>query len=166
MRVYDLLVDAMAWLAALLILAIMIGVGVDVFARFALNSPVGWMYEFVQHSLLSILFLGSPWLARQNGHVAIDILVRMLPQRLAGASQVLGFAVAAATSGFIGYWALAAALEDYGRGIMTVGIYPVPRSVLLFIIALGLLLTAVEFVRLLVKAAQGRLPSAHEVGPG
>jgi TRAP-type C4-dicarboxylate transport system permease small subunit len=146
-RLYDGLIDALAYIAVALLLAIMVGIGVDVAARYFFNQPIGWMLEFVQHSLLCILFLGMAWLTREGGHVSIDMLVEALPVRQRRALVVFGLLVAGATSAFVAYWSLVTTIDNYRRGVETSGIYPIPRSLLTGTIALGLALTAIEFFR-------------------
>jgi C4-dicarboxylate transporter, DctQ subunit len=166
-RYLDRLVDAFAWVAAMLIIAIMIGVGIDVGSRSLFGRPVGWMFEFVQYSLLAILFLGSPWLTRQNGHVSIDILVIGLPGRWRMALQAFAFAMSGLTAAFIAYWSTVTAIDNFGRGVLTTGIYPIPRGLLLVIIAVGMALTAIEFFRLLYDLGTGRAqsPKRNEIAP-
>lgn len=144
---YDKVVDALAQIAVLLLLAIMIGIGADVAARYLINQPIGWMQEFVQHSLLFILFLGMPWLTREGGHVSIDMLVDALPP--AGQRMLVsaGLLVAGLSSGFIAFWAAVSTVDNFQRGVETNGIYPIPRAWLIGVMALGLTLTAVAFVR-------------------
>ena len=146
-QIYEKIVDSLALLAVVLLLAIMVGIGADVGARYFFNDPIGWMLEFVQHSLLCILFLGMPWLTREGGHVSIELLVDALPVRERRLLIAAGLIVAGVTSGFIGYWAILVTADNFRRGVETSGIYPIPRAWLLAVIALGLCLSAVEFVR-------------------
>ncbi len=147
MWLYDRFIDALAYIAVLLLLAIMVGIGLDVATRYFLDEPIGWMLEFVQHSLLSIVFLGLAWLTREGGHVSVDILLDAVSLRWR--RRLVGFSLltAGATSGFVGGWAIYVTIDNYRRGVETIGIYPIPRSLLIGVIALGLTLTSIEFFR-------------------
>lgn len=147
LRGYDRALDALAAVAAFLILAIMVGVGLDVALRSLLNSPIGWMLEFTEHSLLCILAFGMPWLVRERGHVAIELLVDAMPPRAAAAMRAFAWLLASASVGLLAYWAVVSIIEDYARGIEKVGIYPVPRFLLFSVLALGLVLTSIEGAR-------------------
>lgn len=164
LRVYDRLLDALAWVAALLILAIMVGVGADVGSRYLFNRPIGWMLEFTEHSLLIILAFGMAWLVRQRGHVAIELVVNTLPPRMAWISNMISVAAAGMTSAVLGFWAAAAAIGDFRRGVETFGIYPIPRFLLFAVIAIGFILTALEFVRWLIELAR-RTPEPFGAQP-
>ena len=79
MKLYLLLTNTSAAIAGLMIPLIMIGISADVFFRYALGSPIGWIFEFTEHALLCIPFLGMAWLVRErSGHVAVEILFEFL----------------------------------------------------------------------------------------
>jgi TRAP-type C4-dicarboxylate transport system permease small subunit len=147
LRLYDGLLDGLALLAAALLFAVTIGIGFDVIARYFFNRPIGWMSEFVQHSMLLILFLGIGWLTRERGHVAVEILLDVVSKPVRRAIEVAAMLLSAAISGFVGVWAAIATWDSATRGVVTEGIYPIQRYWLLGVTALGLLLTTMEFLR-------------------
>ncbi|MEX0802360.1 MAG: TRAP transporter small permease [Candidatus Binatia bacterium] len=153
--VYNRLLDTLAFVAALLIFAIMLGVGADVAGRYIFARPLVWIHEFTEYSLLCVLSFGMAWLVRERGHVAIEILVDSVPVPLANAMKIVSAMIACAISAALGYWAMVAAVGDYQRGIETYGIYPIPRFLLFAVIAVGLILTAVEFARVVVVLWRG-----------
>jgi C4-dicarboxylate transporter, DctQ subunit len=159
-RAYELLIEAMAYLAATLLGAIILGIGLDVASRFFFNRPIGWMFEYVQFGLICILFLGMPWLTRQGGHVIIDILIDLCPAQVRSALSGISSCLAGVTSGFISYWAFIVANDNFIRGIETIGIYTIPRFLLILVIAVGLALTAAEFFRRALLTFK-RLPPAE-----
>ena len=57
--IFDCFLGLMAFLAALLIVFIMLGVVVEVLSRFFLNKPIFWMIEVIECALLYITFLGG-----------------------------------------------------------------------------------------------------------
>ena len=146
-RLYNRVLDALAFLAVALLLAITVGIGLDVGARYFFNSPIGWMSEFVQHSMLLILFLSIGWLTRERGHVAVEIVLDVVPKRVRHIMEIVAVLLSGAISGFIGVWAAVSTWDNFARNVVTDGIYPIPRYWLLGTVALGLLLTAIEFVR-------------------
>jgi C4-dicarboxylate transporter, DctQ subunit len=150
-RMYDRFVDALAYVAVVLLFAVMVGIGLDVAARYFLGNPIGWMFEFVQHSLLLILFLGLPWLTRQREHIAVDIVVDAVPRPVRRLMLILGCVVSAAICGYLAAWSAIGATDNFARNVVTDGIYPIPRGLLIAAIALGLGLTALEFARLALR---------------
>ena len=152
-RFYDTVVFVCAVLAALLILFIMVSVSIDIVGRYFFNSPVGWVLDYAQYSLLYIPFLGMAWLVgRKGGHVRIDLLHDALTLRHRAVLDVITSTIAFVTCATAGYWAALTTWDQYVRNTMTIGIYPVPTYTLLAIIVLGLTLTAIEFARTAVGA--------------
>jgi len=146
-RLYDGLVDLLAYAAVVLLFAVMIGIGIDVASRYLLDTPVGWVYEFVQHSMLLILFFGLPWLTRKREHVSVDIVVNAVRPEIRRAMLVAGGVLSALVCAHLAYWASRSALDNFSRNVLTDGIYPIPRGALIAVIALGLAMTAVELLR-------------------
>jgi TRAP-type C4-dicarboxylate transport system permease small subunit len=146
-RAYDRLLDALAAVAAFLVLALMVGVGIDVGGRYVLGRPIGWMSEMAEHSLICILFLGMAWLAREQGHVAIELAVEHAPARMRHKLKALAAAIAGLTSLFLTWWAVLATHDNYTRGVETFGIYPIHKYLLLVVATVGLGLTGIEFLR-------------------
>jgi C4-dicarboxylate transporter, DctQ subunit len=146
-QLYDNFVDALAYVAVTLLLAIMVGISADVAARYFFGDPIGWMLEFVEHSLLCILFFGMPWLTRQGGHVSIDMLVEALPITQRRLLVTFNQLVAGTISAFVGSWSVFTAIDNFQRSVETNGIYPMPRGYLIAVVALGFALTSIEFFR-------------------
>ena len=146
-RIYDGILDALAFAAAALLFAITIGIGLDVAARYLFSRPIGWMSEFVQHSMLLILFLSIGWLTRERGHVAVEILLDAVPRRWRRGMEISATLASGAISAFLCTWAAISTWDNHVRSVVTDGIYPVPREWLVGIVALGFLFTAIEFFR-------------------
>lgn len=146
-RIYDGILNALAFVAAALLLAITLGIGFDVAARYLFNRPIGWMSEFVQHSMLLILFLSIGWLTRERGHVAVEIVLDAVSKRYRRGMEILATAASGAISGFLCAWAAISAWDNHVRAVVTDGIYPIPREWLIAIVALGLFFTTIEFFR-------------------
>jgi len=163
LRLYDRMLDVLAYAAVFLLFAIMVATGLDVGARYFFNRPIGWVIEFVQHSMLLMLFLGIAWLTRERGHVAVEILLDAVPKPLRRGMELAALLISAASSGFVGWWAALATWDNYARGVVTEGIYPIPRHWLIGVIALGLLLTAIEFLRCAVTLWTHPEADVHQV---
>lgn len=156
LKLYDRLLDGLAFVSMLLIAAIIVAIGIDVGGRYLFNRPVGWVYEFVQHALVVIVFFGLPWLARERGHVTIDLMTEVLPPSARKVLRVVSSFATAAVCALVGFTACAVALDSMRRGVETTGIYPIQRAWLIAAIAIGFVLTAAEYFRIAVAVALGR----------
>jgi TRAP-type C4-dicarboxylate transport system permease small subunit len=52
-----------------------------IFVRSILNESSIWQTEFVTFSLIAATFIGAPYILMTRGHVNVDLLPLMLPQR-------------------------------------------------------------------------------------
>lgn len=78
--------DALAVLAGALLCALVVLVCMDVTSRTFHLVPMPWAPDFSEYALYGITFLGAPWVLREEGHIAIELLVERLapgPRRLA-----------------------------------------------------------------------------------
>lgn len=51
--------------------------------RYVLNAPLAWIEQVSNMLFIWIVFVGSAILYRQQLHIAVDVFVRMLPERMA-----------------------------------------------------------------------------------
>lgn len=148
------LAEGMAALAGVILLFLMVSVSADVAGRYVFKRPIGWVVEFAEYGLLMIAFLAMAWLVRENAHVRIDVVIQGLGEKSRSAVDGVTSLVAAVTCASAGFWAAAASADNYARDVTTVGIYPIPKFIPLSVIAFGLALSAVEFLRRAARAFQ------------
>jgi len=86
--------------AGALLCALVVLVCMDVTSRTFHVVPMPWAPDFSEYALYGITFLGAPWVLREDGHIAIELIVERLapgPRRAAQrAVQVCGALVCAA----------------------------------------------------------------------
>lgn len=82
---FDALIDALALAAAALLCTLVVLILADVAARYLRLFSLPWAFEATEYMLYAITFLGAPWVLREQGHIAIELLVERLsagPRRL------------------------------------------------------------------------------------
>jgi TRAP-type C4-dicarboxylate transport system permease small subunit len=77
----DLLIDALAIVAAALLCALVVLILIDVAARYLRWFSLAWGLEASEYMLYAITFLGAPWVLRERGHIAIELVVERLSPR-------------------------------------------------------------------------------------
>jgi TRAP-type C4-dicarboxylate transport system permease small subunit len=91
------LLNALAVAAALTLLAMVVMVTADILLRNLTRTGFAWSNEVSEYALYVITLLTAPWLLRRGQHVRIDLVLTLVPARVAwlmeAASDVLGFAV-------------------------------------------------------------------------
>ncbi len=67
--------------------AMVIVVALQVFSRYASETPVSWTEEAARYSLIWLTFIGSSMAIRTRGHFAVELLVHKLPDRLKAVAE-------------------------------------------------------------------------------
>ena len=71
-----------AVLAGIVLVALVLGTFLGVFARYVFNKPFNWLEEMQLAAMVWISFLMAGVCFRRGGHVAIEIVVDSLPQKV------------------------------------------------------------------------------------
>jgi TRAP-type C4-dicarboxylate transport system permease small subunit len=146
-RAVDLVEDAFAVLAGSLLVLTLILVPIDVAGRYFFNAPLPWVYEITEYILLIIPCLGMAWLARHNGHVAIDIMTAHLPSRTRLLLGRLTHLLVALTCGLIAWWGSVVTFESFRTWAIIENVLQTPQWVIFIAIPAGFALCAIEFAR-------------------
>jgi TRAP-type C4-dicarboxylate transport system permease small subunit len=147
MAVHDRVVDFFAFLASLIITA-MIGVlFYEVFMRYVIRRPPPWAWEICECMLLLITFLGAAWLLRRKGHVSVDIVCSRLHKKtrtVVGAlTSILGMVICLLIT-----WAgILITIDHYRAGITLPGYLDLQKAPFLVFIPLGCFMLTIEFLR-------------------
>lgn len=78
-RAHHRLVDAMAAVSAAILVWLMVSIVVTVALRNAGFQAPAWLFLSAEYGMLYLTMLGAPWLARERGHVHIELLTAGLP---------------------------------------------------------------------------------------
>ena len=119
----------------------------EVVSRYFFNSPTSWVSDFVSYFLCASVFLALPKVTKDKGHVAVTILVDIMPARFAGlvhsAISVIGFLCLTFAAGV----SLKENIRQYDKGIDTLAIISIPQWWVSSFITIGLFLSALYMIR-------------------
>jgi TRAP-type C4-dicarboxylate transport system permease small subunit len=91
------LFDALAVIAALILLAMVVVVSGDIILRNIARNGMPWANEVSEYALYITTLLTAPWLLRRGQHVRIDLILTFVPPRVAwlmeGLGDIIGFVV-------------------------------------------------------------------------
>lgn len=155
---FERLLNVLAAIAALILLAMVILVTSDIVLRNLTRTGFAWSNEVSEYALYLVTLLTAPWLLRRGQHVRVDLVLVMVPPRVAwmmeAASDMLGIAVCLlmTRSGLIMTY------QSWQLGSITIKNLVFPEWWLLAPLPLGFLLLAIEFVFRLHRLQTG----AHE----
>src|SRR5918997_1220301 len=147
MKLYGLVIQAMACAAALVLGAMALAVTFDVVARNLGVRNTGWVVEVSEYSLPVATLLVAPWLLHRGEHVRLDVLLTMFPRKLAlgldRIANVLGIAICA-----VFVWYGAKLILDSARlGSMMIKTLSIPEWWQYALVPVSFSLLAVEFAR-------------------
>jgi TRAP-type C4-dicarboxylate transport system permease small subunit len=120
----------------------------EVVLRYFFNAPTTWSADLNQWFFALTTMLVLPEITRNNGNVAITVLVDKLP---AGKKELmvrvilfLSFLMCLAAVYITG----SESLRQVKAGVMTMWIHPIPKWWISAVIPFGFLLSAMQFLRL------------------
>jgi len=146
---YDAVVYGMAIVAAFLMAAMMVIITLDVIFRNLGYQSSSHFFTFTEYALLIVPCLGAPWLAREKGHIYVEILLNSLPP---AARRVMTWAIGLfciAVCLTIAWYGLQVTINDYLQAEKDVRSLDMPRWMLVLWIPLSFLMMALEFARFL-----------------
>lgn len=95
--IFGRLCDALAIAAAATLLAMVMLVTADIVMRNTAGATLTWANEVTEYALYLSTLMTAPWLLRRGQHVRLDLVLTLMPQRLAwlveAVADIAGFAV-------------------------------------------------------------------------
>jgi len=152
-RIEKAVAEGMAFLSALLLATIASLFVMEIFMRYAMNSPTKWSNDVISFIMPAMIFLALPEVTRRKQHIAITFLVEALGEATAERwGRVLAL-VAAIVSASTAWIVAASALKQFSTGILTNTVVQVPKWALLSPIAFSFGVVSLIF---LTTALAGR----------
>ena len=146
-RVYDRLVDTMAFIAACLLVWLMVAIVISVTMRNLGLQPFAWLFVSGEYGLFYLTMLGAPWLVRQRGHVHVEIVTALLPAALRRVVSRLVAVACVLVSALLAWKGAELMMENIARNDFDVRAYFTPKWWLTAAFPLSFGLMAVEFAR-------------------
>ncbi|GAB6144776.1 TRAP transporter small permease [Desulfocicer niacini] len=146
-RIFDLIVDGMAFIAGLFSIAIMVLICYLVIMRYIFSSPPAWILEICEYLLIYITFLSATWLLRKNGHVRVDLFLSWLSEYKQKVMRVFTSVVGGLSCAILTWFSLMVTLDNFSRNILSIQTLSIPKWILYAIIPIGALLMTLEFFR-------------------
>jgi len=149
---FDRILDAFVFLAAVILAFIMLSVCWDVIARSVAGKPLTWVLEFSEYSLLYICFLSTAWVLRDNRHVISDLLLVRLSEKTQAifntVTSIFGAVICLILTGF----GTKVSVEKLLAGSFQPTTIQPPDFPLFIIIPIGCCLLTIQFLRRAYKS--------------
>jgi TRAP-type transport system small permease protein len=138
--------DALAVAAALVLFAMVAIVTADVVLRNSVGAGIAWANEVSEYALYVMTLLTAPWLLRRGQHVRLDIVLTLVPARVAWLMEAMGDMLGFAVSVVLVRYGLVMTLDSWRLGAITIKNLVFPEWWLLALLPATFALLAVEFV--------------------
>jgi TRAP-type C4-dicarboxylate transport system permease small subunit len=155
MKIINTVSRIMSYVATGLLLPMMVLTVVDVFLRFAFNSPITGTAELTK-IMMVCLVLGLAWCALQRRHVEVDVVMKRFPPRvqaIVGSITLLiglGTIIAITWEGFLSS-VFVVMKHKYVASVMM----PIPMFPFYWLFVLGCAMLCVALVPLLIQEVKG-----------
>ena len=161
------LFDVLALVAALLLLAMVALVTADIVLRNTVGTGFAWANEITEYALYLTTLLTAPWLLRRGQHVRIDMMLVVVPARLAWTMEALADIIGLAACLVLVWYGAVMTAQSARLGSFTIKNLVFPEWWLLAPLPICFVLLALEFVlrfQRLMNAPRTRRHEATSVG--
>lgn len=120
-------------------LALLVGLaGAQIILRMGFDSGILWLEPMLRILVLWVALLGAMVAAREQRHIGLDIIERLLPLRILRVAQFIAYMFAAAISALLAWHALRMVVEEYAIGAVAFASVPawVAQAILPFAFAM------------------------------
>ena len=145
--IFDGLLELLAGLCGFMMIAVTFIVCAQVGARYFLRTPIDWVVEFSQFTLLYIPLLGSAWLLKHEGHVSVTLFTHRMGKKARSLIEVWTSMVCVIVSLVLVWYGGQLTIDLFRQGIMLPEAIPVPQYAIIGIIPVGGLLMVIQFAR-------------------
>jgi TRAP-type transport system small permease protein len=159
---YGKVLEALAWLACVMVFAMVIMICLDVLLRNVALIPtmrgLDWSNDITEAMLYLITMCAAPWILRQGQHIRVDIVLRAIPKRAAWYCEWLADAVGLFCCLVMIWYGVRMTLSSYSSGAMTVKTMVTPEWWLLAPLPIAFALLSIEMLfrmRRLLKGERG-----------
>jgi TRAP-type C4-dicarboxylate transport system permease small subunit len=141
--------SALSYVGALSLFTMMCLTTVDVVGRYLFNRPITGVFELTEYLVLILIFSFIGYTQSQKSHVAVDILLPLLPQKLRRLTDVANHLVCLALMGLITWMGVGKALELRIVGEASPNLQ-IPAYPFVFYLVLGCFAMCIELIRSIV----------------
>jgi TRAP-type C4-dicarboxylate transport system permease small subunit len=158
---YGQLLDGMLAIACVLLLGMTFLTGFDVLLRNVGLGGVPPSNELSEYGLYLTTILAAPGLLRRGQHIRVDIVLQVLPPRVAWALEWIGDIVGIVCCAFFVWYGVIVTYASYAAGSVSIKTLVLPEWWIFVPLPVCFLMVAIEFIfRMRFLALAERAPRA------
>src|SRR6478752_10495903 len=143
---YGRLLDTLVVAACVLLLLMTVMIGTDVLSRNLGGGGVSVSNEISEDILYLMTLLAAPWLLRQGQHIRVDIILRILPTRVAWMLEWVGDIVGLLCCLYFVWYGALVTVASYSAGSIVIKTLITPEWWTLAPLPVGFVLLGIEFI--------------------
>jgi TRAP-type transport system small permease protein len=168
---YGKLLEAFAFVACALVLAMTLMICADVLLRNVRIVPgvagLAWSNEISEAMLYLVTMLTAPWLLRRGQHIRVDVILRAVPEQVGWIFEWVTDVVGLTCCLFITWYGARAALASFKAGSVSIKTLVTPEWWLLSVLPVAFLALSIEMLFRMRRLALGeRAPRDDAVSTG
>jgi len=136
-RLVDRGLNLLAWIAAFMLVGVILSVMIEVFLRSFFNRPQEWVVEISEYALLYITFLSAAFVLKKEGHIVVDLVTCRLSQEKRLFLSIIQYILISLVSMVFIYIGAKVTVDNFIRGIYNPTVLQIPIAYVLGIIPVG-----------------------------
>src|SRR6476620_861643 len=140
------LLDTLVVAACVLLLLMTVMIGADVLSRNFGGGGVSVSNEISEDILYLMTLLAAPWLLRQGQHIRVDIILRVLPTRVAWMLEWVGDIIGLLCCFYFVWYGTLITVASYSAGSIVIKTLITPEWWTLAPLPVGFVLLGIEFI--------------------
>lgn len=157
-------VDKILYTAIIVLFLTMFGTTtLNVIMRYVFNHPLIFAVELGRYTFAGIVYLGSIFVMREDGHIGLDIVVDMMPKKLGIIVKKATRVIVLCYMALFCYQSFRMVMGNWGNRSSTMGI---PMSIVYMVMVIGSAGIFIEELLLLLGYNSGEELPAEDMGGG
>lgn len=144
-----------AYIIAVILAAATVVLTIEIVGRYLFAHSFSWSEELVRYSFVWFTLLGASYAVKERGHIVVDGLLNILPNRLAFMAETMGEALFGVFSAYISYASLKYTIFMYNAGSVSAATR-IPMAFIYAAIPIGFGLMAFRIVIIWIKRIRAR----------
>jgi C4-dicarboxylate transporter, DctQ subunit len=135
-----------AYAGTVMLVFLMSMVGIGIFSRYVLRSPIGWVNEMTEYILVYLGFLAAAWVLKDEGHIKMDLVLNAVSPRTQCMMNAITSIICTIACSLLTWYSFKVTLKLYQTGYLMPTIYHPPKFILIAGIFIGMLLFSVQLI--------------------
>ena len=145
--IFDHILNALALLSCICIAVAWLSITLSVLLRYFMDSPLPWAIELSGYMMVGLLFLGTAWVLKEDGHVIMDLVIDRVKPRTRALLNVITSIVSALACVVIVWYGTQVTIEYFQAGYHYYTELSPPKYPIYLIVTLGSFFLFIQFLR-------------------